>query len=177
MPTFTQDQLRKAAHHLGYEWAMLLGARHTDWHKLPATDPVQKIANENARVEIMLLHTRVMYEFLFGVRSNQHPDDMRAFDYLHGAVKDDWQLNRTTLAKKLCPSIDKDWDRLNKRLFHLSYQRIDLQTGWDPDIVIRELKAGFRQFCSLLNGGPELVLIHEGLVLSSVDPYLILGPA
>lgn len=176
MPPFTQDQLHEAAKHLGYEWAMLLGARDSDWDRLPASNPVQKIANDHARTEVILLHTRVIYEFLFLRRSPQHPDDVRAFDYLSGNAKDDWEINHVTLVKKLCPTIEKDWDRLNKKLFHLSYERIQLPDGWKHDVVIGELKAAFKHFCEHFNGNHgELLMIHEGLLLYLIDPHDVFG--
>ncbi len=176
MPPFTQDQLREAAKHLGYEWAMLLGARHTDWHKLQTSDPLQGRANQHARVEVMLLHTRVIYEFLFGTRTPQHPDDVRAADYLPGTLKSDWERDRASLRKTLCPSIERDMDRLNKRLFHLSYERIDLPTGWDPDVAIKELKAAFRHYWGLFTEHhTQLVMIHEGLLCHLIDPVEVFG--
>lgn len=168
MPDLSHDELRQGAEHLGYEWAMLLGARETNWHKLTSTSPLQGLANQHGRTEITLLHARTIYEFLFFTEASRFKDDVRATHFLHGADRTQWEVDRDNLAKRYCPTVRDDLGRLNKRLFHLSYLRADLEKGWDPEQIVSELKAAFRYFCTLL--ASELLLIYEGLLAHEVDP-------
>jgi hypothetical protein len=174
MPDLSHDELRQAAEHLGYEWAMLLGARQADWHKLASSTAVQRMANNHGRTEVTLLHTRTIYEFLFFSGTFRYPDDVRATHFLRGADRATWEQDRLILAQRFCPSLTANWERLNKKLFHLSYKRHELETGWEPDRIVSELKAAFRHLCKLL--GSELLLIHEGLLLHEVDPNALLAP-
>lgn len=168
----TPEQLQDGANHLGYEWAILLGVRLTDWHKIPSANPLERLVNEHGRTEITLLHARIIFEFLFGPA--HHDDDVNAAHYLKGSVRDTWTLSRAVLAATYCPSLVKEWKRLNKLLFHLSYERSVRETGWEPEVILKELKEAFRYFGSLVEMG-ELLMLHMGLMEYDVNPMDVLS--
>jgi len=60
------SELREFAHDIGYEWAMVLGASETDWHKivdvLAERAPLRAVHNY-ARTELVWLHARNLHDF------------------------------------------------------------------------------------------------------------------
>jgi len=146
----TEKELAEAAKHISYEWGMLRGAAESDWHRLPVTaGSFQKLINSNARTELVLLHARLLYDFLFTFSDDG--DDVQAPDFLEGAAATNWRKDRPRLAKTYCPILTKDRRRLNKRLFHLSYKRETLPKGWDMRGIVAELSNALQYFKSQLS--------------------------
>lgn len=165
----TNSDLENAAGHVGYEWAMLLGSRQSDWHKLPAhSDSFKDLANKHARTEVVLLHARLLHDFLF--RPPDHSDDVSAVDFLENGAAQEWESDRENLKHKFCPYIQTEFSRLNKRLFHLSYDRAQLDESWKLDTVINELADAFRYFCEKLTAA-RYKLFHRGISTRSSDTF------
>jgi len=92
-------------------------------------------------IEVVLLHARVLDDFLFGKTKN--PKDVRAVQFFDNATQ--WRSNKAAL----CPSLSdrSNLDRLSRALAHISYDRLDesrrlrdrdisriateIQTAWD----------------------------------------------
>jgi len=146
----TEAELKKAAAHIGYEWRMLQGAVESDWHQFSvAAGSHQELCNAHARTELVLLHARLLYDFLFTFSDS--PDDIQASDFLEGAAMREWCKRRKRLATTYCPVLTNHRKRLNKRLFHLSYQRDTLPKGWDTIAIVTELCKALQFFKSQLS--------------------------
>lgn len=137
--------------HLEYEVSMLRGAlveyHARDWHgirgSLDRADP-ERIARTSF-FEVLLLHARVLNEFLSGTDDDKRDDDLWAGDYFNTG---DWNpvcqpLNWVgSVAAGLTVA-----ETINKQLAHLSTTRIQ-QWRFHLERVEREVVAGMREFAN-----------------------------
>lgn len=173
----TEMDREKMAGHIGYEWAMLLGAAESDWNdpglknKTPPYPITPRaIANECARTELVLLHGRALFHFLFVYNKAQFPDALNALDFLEPPESGQWEKDARDANRKrpngralrLCPKMTADRDRANKRIFHLSVERESLPLGWEYPVVVRELTLAFREFHHDLKA-PRRELLIRGM--------------
>lgn len=162
-PKTIDERLKVAASHLGYEWAMRVGGRHADWHKQPAADRQVNLAGQHASTEVVLLHARLLFEFLTKDRGHRDKhgrhligardvDNVRAIDLLDPGTgglpgpMEEWESRR----KAVCPYLRGEMERLNQRLSHLSYAREVQDEGWDKVRIIREMREALRTWLALL---------------------------
>jgi hypothetical protein len=88
--------LRAIAGRVGYEWTMMLGAADTSWHldmtlqalNLPEKAPL-RVVHSHARTELVWLHARELYAFLF-IRPDPKSDDLSVTSFLDGQARQDW---------------------------------------------------------------------------------------
>jgi len=110
-----EAELRKAAEHVNYEMMMLRECSKR-LHP-PPSDPVLK----NALIESYLLHARNLFHFL-GVRDQRYG---RGRDVLAPHFSVTWEPPE-------CPTaLRGQMDRVNKRLAHLTYERLTMSDQWD----------------------------------------------
>ena len=150
-PARSDDELKQGASYVGYEWAVMAGARLVDWHKdVPEDKSFHAIVSHSARTELILLHARALYDFLF--YPTPRDDDVISIDVLGVNNARTWEDNRGNNCQKLCPILNQNRDRIHKMLAHLSYDRKKLKEkdGPHPDVIERELIAAFKEFWSLM---------------------------
>jgi hypothetical protein len=121
------ETLHKIAHHIGYEWAMLLGAAATSWHsqdtiralKVSERNPL-RVVHLHARTELVWLHARALHDCLFKPRRG---DDVEVDLFLDAHARTQWNNRNDLIAEHLCPTVHevvKHQGRANKKLFHLT---------------------------------------------------------
>ena len=101
------------------------------------------IRTNDLLLEGLLLHARVLYDFLV---HNPKQDDISAQDYFDDSS--DWKKT----AEKLCPYLSadekKNYKRLNKKLAHLTYSRLTEDKDWDFKAIASELQTAWETFQS-----------------------------
>jgi hypothetical protein len=130
-------ELEEIAADIGYEWAMLLGSRRADWHDaakgMAERDPL-RCANMHATVELIWLHARVLYEFLFDVKDSKRASVEAFLDV--GGLRE-WRNTKATLRSE---ELRKEYGRAHDKLFHMGRKRIADNEGLKKDEVIDELR-------------------------------------
>jgi hypothetical protein len=110
-----EGELQKAADDVNYEMRMLRECSQR--LRRPPHDPVLR----NALIESYLLHLRNLFHFL-GVREQRHE---RGRDVLAEHFVVPWK-------RPDCPAaLRGQMDRVNKRLAHLTYERLTMSDQWD----------------------------------------------
>jgi hypothetical protein len=159
----TKQELKSIAHHIGYEWAMLLGAANTEWHKSPPEvhekNPLLAI-HLHARTELVWLHARVLYGFLFVKNRKSRPTDkhenLMVVDFLDDRAMQEWGNANGLRAVDLCPTVMAQavaGGLANTKLMHATDVRIT-----DPNslpaytIAIDELTLAFKACYGLMTG-------------------------
>ena len=101
--------------------------------------------DDNQRLENVLLHARVIYDFLFVAPRNKHPD-VSALHFFDNTGQ--WSGNPNTL----CPYLTQRRERLNRSVPHLSYDRIAFESNkaWDLHTVATEIKNAWEFFLKQL---------------------------
>ena len=99
----------------------------------------------NLLLESVLLHARVIYEFLFTPCKRKYPEDVRAVQFFDDPEQ--WKPDKS----KLCPFLTDNLDRMNRSLQHLSYDRVEYAPNpWDIQTVASEIRAAWDYFLSQL---------------------------
>jgi hypothetical protein len=109
-----EKDLRTAAKHVRYEIEMLMfaGSKLGGWHSSPMSKPTGN--DENMAFECFLLHFRNLRGFLCPTLQRTYDDDICASAFLGKSEGID------VVDKK---NLERDRERLNKMLAHLSYAR------------------------------------------------------
>lgn len=121
-----------------YEWEMFCWLeKRIRSHWKAANQPTK-----NLLMEGFLLHARVLRDF-FGTPRRQ--DDVSACNFF----EDDsgWQ----TRSKQLCPYLEKNRKRLNKKLAHLTHSRLTEDENWDFPAIRDEISEAWQAFLSALS--------------------------
>ena len=125
-----------------YEWDMFICvANHI------TVECEQRIADQftkNILLEVFLLHARVLHDFL--VKSPRKCDDVHAFHFFDKAS--DWE--HVLLSSNFCPYLQKNRERLNKKLTHLTYRRLTENERWDTCTVRDEVSYAWHTFLKTL---------------------------
>jgi hypothetical protein len=104
--------------------------------------------DESLLTESMLLHTRVLKEFLFDGRREEYPSDVRAVDFLDN--ESDWSLNFIDT----CPYLNKERRRIHYSLAHLSYRRLKQRNAkgkrWKLCEVWNDIYGAWQKFMRVL---------------------------
>ena len=161
--------LRAIAGRVGYEWTMMLGAADTSWHldttlqtlNLPEKAPL-RVVHSHARTELVWLHARELYAFLF-IKPDPKSDDLSVTSFLDDQARQDWGKKEGLRGEDLCPTLKKHYKRANKKLFHLTEARLTDTSGLpDYTVPIKELREAFAK-CYGLMAEAECVAFREGL--------------
>jgi hypothetical protein len=135
---------------------MLLGACDTDWHKQApqAKRSPLRAVHLYSRTELVWLHARVLYGFLF--MPPKRRDDLSIRCFLDGQAAKDWTSKVDLQPKRLCPTVDSECENLgraNKKLFHLTEVRLWDRNGLpDYNKARGELQAALRACYELMVG-------------------------
>lgn len=130
-PIRTEEKLRKAAAHVGYEIEMLVySAGHLGgWHSLPMTTPSGN--EKNMALESFLLHFRNLRAFLCPSMQNVRVTDILASDFLDEPTPSDVGNTAKFVNSK---------ERLDQMLAHLTYDRsVHIaagEHGWRTDDML-----------------------------------------
>lgn len=138
MPPHPQAQ--QIATHIAYEVEMLF--RTIDRLE---RDRGKDVVEDNRRIEAVLLHARVIYDFLFTDPRPSKPD-VSAKHFFDSPKQ--WTGDPATL----CPYLTAERERLNRSVPHLSYDRLQYEKSksWDLHSVGSELKLAWEQFLAHL---------------------------
>jgi len=156
----TADELKAIAGRIGYEWAMFLGACETDWHR-HAPDALReplRVVHLHARTELVWLHARGLYDFVF--RRSRRKGDLDIGEFLEGNAAIDWKARD---AADICPSVDSNIERANTKLFHPTMVRLTDMRGLPDYITVRnELRLAYSKAYRLMIG-EKMKLFRDGL--------------
>jgi hypothetical protein len=141
------ERLFKIANRVGYEWAMLLGACNTEWHETVNLPQPLRVVHEHARTELVWLHARVLYDFLF----KQGKGTLRATEFLEPKASREWRREKCWKPVTLCEQVHSNIDRSNQKLFHLLKGRLTDTVGLPKYTVVRnELTRAFSSLYTLM---------------------------
>ena len=99
----------------------------------------------NLLLESVLVHARVIYEFLFKRYNSKYPKDVRAVQFFDNPKQ--WKPDKS----KLCPFLTDNLERMNRSLQHLSYDRITFgRNAWEIGTVASEISTAWDYFLSQL---------------------------
>lgn len=169
-PEHDQHELQIGAQRLGFRWAMLLGVLQMDWHPLPTSNSLQRAAQHHAKPALTLLHARAIYDFLFADQAAT--EEVRAVHFMRGSERAEWDRDRTTNARRYCPSLAGKWEALTACYASVAY-RENSACSVDPETIVAELKWAFKAFGTFL--GTEFLTLQEGLLINDVNPNEVLG--
>jgi hypothetical protein len=128
----TPAQIMQATQHVHYEIAGLL--------LTPAFKQESATLRETVYLRKMV-HGRVLFTFFSTPKANRYKDDVLSVDFGF-AAEPLYGDNPTPLL-----------DRLNKRIFHLTYSRIAEKTEWQMDELLLPVMRQSRKFIEhILNG-------------------------
>ncbi|MCE5267231.1 MAG: hypothetical protein LLG00_05040 [Planctomycetaceae bacterium] len=132
---------KKIAWHVAYEVWMFSASVDA----LNETRQNGSRATRNAHLEAILLHARVIHEFMFTKVNPKYPDDVRAANFLDDPAG--WPPDQT----KLCPFLATNLERLNRSLHHISFDRLKFRRNlWDYETVASEIRAVWKYFLTSL---------------------------
>jgi hypothetical protein len=168
-PKRGDDELREASRHLNYEMSMLEATRGRLVGGIDKT-------TENILVESFLIHARNLIDFLQPT-THLRDDDVIAADFFVGAAVD-WE----DVFKKVnifTPAMDIEGirDRINKRLAHLTYDRLNIPPGgdsWDTTLLTRAILDGVDLFLTQVD--PDLLYVDWRKGGGKQSPPLPSGP-
>jgi hypothetical protein len=146
------NELHQIAHHIGYEWAMFLGATETSWHEHAPEAPRAPlhVVHKHARTELVWLHARILFDFLF--KFKRRKNDLYVGDFLEGDAFKDWYREERWTAPKMCKVVDSNVERANKKLFHPTRRRLKDSCGLPDYTIVRdELRSAFSQVYGMLS--------------------------
>ena len=132
---------KEIAWHIGYEiWFFNTAVEAYS----PALRRKQRFQH-NLLLESVLVHARVLYEFLFTPPSSKHPKDARAVQFFDNPKQ--WKPDKS----KLCPFLTDNLGRMNRSLQHISYDRIAFGPNlWKIGTVASEIHTAWDYFVSEL---------------------------
>ena len=129
----------KWAKKVKYEWDMFTWTVDRclkNWNDLRKPE-------QNMVLEDMLLHARVLRDFFTMPKpQGEKEDDITAEHFVEDP--DSWRKQ----APSLCPYLEQNRKRLNKKLTHLTTARLTLDERWKPQVISRELKVAWEKFLS-----------------------------
>ena len=127
----------KIAPKLKYEWNMF------EWlaQRIAKEYEASSQQKQNLLTEDFLLHARVLRDFFI---RNPENDDVSARHFFND--ESIWTSESSTL----CPYLQQNRIRLNKKLAHLTYSRLKLDEQWDFIVIRNEVSDAWHKFCSLL---------------------------
>jgi len=114
----TAEQLKKAAQLVTYEWNRFFQYGQYIYEK----DPEGRPWVDDLKLEGLLLHTRVLYDFFF---LNSARNRVTATHFVKN-----WAKVCHSLWPYLQGNNREHYDRLNSRLAHLDFGRINLSKDW-----------------------------------------------
>jgi len=133
--------VRLIAWNVGYEMWMFseaVGEYHTGIRHA-------KRFQHNLLMESVLMHARVIHEFMFTKPNPKHPQDVRAVQFFDDPKQ--WKADKS----KSCPFVTDNLDRMNRSLQHLSYDRVRYgQNPWDIRTIASVIQAIWGFFLSSL---------------------------
>ncbi len=146
----TDPQLQLLAEDVGYELWMAAAVARMGATGALASEPLALVAVNNALLETTMLHVRNVDTFLRSTDSAE--DDVIALHYVST-----WPCT---------PVLTKDEAAdLNKRLMHLSQQRVRLNATWDRPGFVRRTLDTFKTFHDALRDAhPERAAWFDPLV-------------
>jgi hypothetical protein len=162
--TVSKSDRKEASRHIAYEWIMLdqtfkalqkigQAPRKID-PGVTIRDPLISISKEdalyNARLESFLIHARNLIIFLN--KETDHPKNILAADFFEKTT--DW-----VIAHKL----EDEYQKINKYLAHLSYER-KTEYHWDLVHIYQEIKKRITEFNAKVDPSfilPELKSLLE----------------
>ena len=134
-------ELKQIAWNVGYDIWMFSEA-------VQAYSPALRGHNRfqhNLLLESVLMHARVIYEFLFAPYNSKYPKDVRAVRFFD--TPEQWKPNRF----ELCPFLTDNLERMNRSLHHLSCDRIAFgRNPWNIPTVASEIRTAWDYFLSQL---------------------------
>jgi hypothetical protein len=149
----TKVNLRKTAGVIAYEWAMLLGASDSNWHHLKVPAGPLAVVHAHARVELVWVHGRCLYDFLFKQKKNRKVDDLYVGAFLEGDAARKWNVEKEFHPHPLCTKVAGNIERANKKLFHPTERRFTDAWGLPGlDVVRKELSHAFRKCYEQMKG-------------------------
>jgi hypothetical protein len=133
----THADAKQIAWNVGYEmWIFSEAVREYS----PALRDSERFRH-NLLLECVLLHARVIYEFLFTPYNKKYPEDVRAVRLFDDPEQ--WKPDKS----QLCPYLTDNLDRINRSLQHLSYDRIAFgRNPWDIHRVAAEIHTAWNFF-------------------------------
>ncbi len=150
-PQHSDEELRAASKHLGYEVDMFLEAaaelqrmkEHPTWATTYAStesgfvpEEAADTATWNALLESFLIHARVLFDFLYA--SDPRRDDVTAEHYAAG-----WEGKRPGASQNLL-ELKR---RVNKEVAHISYVRLERPTEAEKHWEFAQIA---KEMCQLL---------------------------
>lgn len=127
----TEEELRKASHHLHYEFSMLISITQAFASGIASGGWLV-----NALLESFVIHFRTLLDFFYPP-DNSKPDDVLASDYFDNS--EDWAKIRPHLSDTL----NRYKIRAHKEIAHLTYARLDVTPeikGWAFLEIAREME-------------------------------------
>jgi hypothetical protein len=141
---------------------------------LKRDDPV--LIRRTAFFEVVLLHARILDEFLFRTKTKKpRADDFWAGDFISGWNPVDGPLDRV---QPISPSGLTVRESINKQLFHMTKARLQ-QSDFRLRDLADEILGGMRNFVAhpAILGDPDFDCINEWLYAtwSSRQPPVVAG--
>jgi hypothetical protein len=133
-------QAQPIASHVAYEIEMFFSTIDR-----LGRDLGRDVVEDNRRIEAVLLHARVIYDFLFVLPRSGFPDVSARHFFDDPSM---WEPKVT----EHCPYLAERRERLNRSLPHLSYDRLkyDEDKRWDLHATATELKGAWECFFAAL---------------------------
>jgi hypothetical protein len=95
----------------------------------------------NLLLESVLVHARVICEFMFGKLNSKYPEDVRAVQFFDDPKQ--WKPDKS----RLCPFLMDNLERMNRSLQHISFDRIRYgRNPWDIRKIAIEIQAVWDYF-------------------------------
>ena len=94
----------------------------------------------NVLLECFLLHTRILRDFLTTHEKNRKMDDIIACDFFDNPAEWEEQMSG------LCQYSTDNRIRMNKKLQHLTYARLDEEDGWCCPTIRVEIDEAWEAF-------------------------------
>lgn len=132
--------LLRCVEHVDYEVGMLLGLLDLPVNRAPKPHDFSRPETLHylSRLEALVVHIRVLNEFLCGPPESSYRDDVFARHYLST-----WDPPTSVIGKQAR-------DRANKQLAHLSTTRATNQRGWAFYELVPKLAKEFLRFVEAL---------------------------
>lgn len=135
-PKRSDEELKKAASHVMYEWRMLQKIS-----LLLSSGALTGSALHDAAMESVVVHVRCLREF-FDPNRTPKPDDVMPCDFLN---EQSWTPPAVSVRLNAAKT-DAD-----KRLAHITYARTEAPVSWDHAALVVELGVIFQSFRSVLS--------------------------
>jgi hypothetical protein len=130
-PKRSDQELRAASAHLGYEIEMFFAAAGEirEWERTQEHGHRPTRSALNCYLESWAVHLRTLHEFFFGSEGRARKGDMLASDYFGPG---EWARIRPSAGRT------SDMTRVAKEIVHLTYARLNVppdERGWEVDTI------------------------------------------